>query len=186
MVKYNKKVEFCGKQRKFQRCPNKTLKDYQKTMEDIQEELIPLAKQEKDFQYRIGELTDEIEGINTHMNLLDKLENPTDDEIRESMQLSKTKTELQKKIQDIRKEMDKAEESSIEFYESLSDQLKKSYGQFASKVFEDFDESEIDEADSRDMAIAPRLADVYRLATSGASQSDVDKFVSKVISESFQ
>ena len=186
MVKYNKKVEFCGEERKFQRCPNKTLKDYQKTIEDIQEELTPLAKQERDFQFEMNELQDEIEGIDKHLELLDKLENPTDSEIRDSMQLTRDKIALQKQLTDLRIRMDENEESNKDFYESLGDKLRKAYGQFASKIFENFEEEDIEEADSTDLAIAPRLGEVYRLATSGASQQEVDKFVSKVITESFQ
>ena len=61
--KMNHKVEFCGKERKFQRCPNRTLRDYQKSIEDIQDKLTPLAERQRDFQFKLTELEEEIESF---------------------------------------------------------------------------------------------------------------------------
>ena len=180
------KVEFCGKERKFQRCPNKTLKDYQKSIEDIQKELTPLAERTRDFQFALTELEDEIGSIDKHIELLEKLDDPNDSEIRECINLTKEKTKLQKEIHKLRKENDKAELSDTEFYESLDKKLRESYGEFASKIFKDFDASEIEEADSTDLTIAPRLGDIYRLATTGAKQKDVDKLYQKIVKDSFR
>ena len=41
-------------------------------------------------------------------------------------------------------------------------------------------------ADETDLLIAPRLDELYRLATSGAKQKDVDKLYQKIIKSSFQ
>ena len=67
----NSKVEFCGKERRFQRCPNKTLVNYQKSMEDIRERMIPLAEHERDSQFRLDELNEEINAIDKHIELLE-------------------------------------------------------------------------------------------------------------------
>ena len=93
---------------------------------------------------------------------------------------------MQKEIHQARVDNDNLELQDREFYEELDKQLRKSYGEFASKIFKDFDESEIDEADSTDLTIAPRLGDIYRLATSGASQKDVDKLYKQIVSQSFR
>ena len=184
--KLNHKVEFCGKERKFQRCPNKTLKDYQKSIEDIQDKLTPLAERQRDFQFKLTELQDGIDSIDKHIELLEKLEDPSDDEIRECIDLTKQRITLQKEIHQARVDNDNLELQDREFYEELDKQLRHSYGEFASKVFKDFDESEIEEADSTDLTIAPRLGDIYRLATSGASQKDVDKLYKQIVSQSFR
>ena len=60
------------------------------------------------------------------------------------------------------------------------------YGEFASKIFEDFDPSEIEEADQTDLTIAPRLSELYRLATTGVKQKEVDKLYKKIIQDSFR
>ena len=182
----NSKVEFCGKDRKFKRCPNKTLKDYQKSIEDIQDKLTPLASRTRDFQFRLTELNDEIESIDKHIELLEKLEDASDDEIRECIELTKKKTELQKKIHELRVENDEAELEDRAFYEGLDEQLRSCYGEFASKIFEDFDPSEIEEADQTDLTIAPRLSELYRLATTGVKQKEVDKLYTKIIQDSFR
>ena len=80
VMKMNTTVEFCGEKRKFQRCANKELKDYQKTIEDIQDKITPLAERNRDFQFRLTELEDEISSIDKHIELLEKLEDATDDE----------------------------------------------------------------------------------------------------------
>ena len=182
----NSKIEFCGKERKFQRCPNKTLKDYQKAIEEIQDNLTPLAERTRDFQFRLTELNDEIESIDKHIELLEKLEDASDDEIRECISLTKDKTALQRQIHELRRENDEAEKEDRAFYEDLDKQLRECYGEFASKIFEDFDPSEIEEADQTDLTIAPRLSELYRLATTGVKQKEVDKLYKKIIQDSFR
>lgn len=184
--KLNQKVEFCGKERKFQRCPNKTLKDYQKSIEDIQEKLIPLTEKTRDFQFKITELEDEIDSINKHIELLEKLEDPSDEEIRDCISLTKDRIVLQKEIHSLRVENDNEELKHREFFDELDTELRESYGKFASYIFKDFDPSEIDEADATDLTIAPRLGEMYRLATSGASQKDIDNMYKQIVTESFR
>lgn len=186
VMKMNQKVEFCGKERKFQRCPNNTLKDYQKTIEDIQEKITPLAERTRDYQFRLTELNDEMDAIDKHIELLEKLDDANDDEIRECIALTKDKIRLQKEMHELRVSNDEAEKEDREFYEELDDALREAYGEFASKIFEDFNASEIDEADSTDLTLAPRLGEVYRLATTGVKQKEVDKLVQKIIKDSFR
>lgn len=182
----NTSVEFCGKKRKFKRCPNSTLKDYQKTIEDIQDKLTPLAERTRDFQFELTELNDEIDSIDKHIELLEKLEDASDDEIRECIKLTKDKTDLQKRIHELRVKIDEAEKDDREFYEDLDQQLRSSYGEFASKIFNDFDPSEIEEADSTDLTIAPRLSELYRFSTTGCSQKEIDKLYAKIVKDSFR
>ena len=186
VLKMNSKVEFCGKERKFKRCPNKTLKDYQKAIDDIQDKVLPLAERTRDFQFRLTELNDEIESIDKHIELLEKLEDATDEEIRVCISLTQSKIELQKRIHELRVENDEAEKEDRAFYEDLDVQLRECYGEFASKIFEDFDPSEIEEADQTDLTIAPRLSEIYRLATTGVKQKEVDKLYKKIIQDSFR
>ena len=186
VMKMNTKVEFCGKERKFKRCPNKTLKDYQKSIEDIQDKLTPLAERTRDYQFKLTELEDEMKAIDKHIELLEKLEDASDDEIRECIALTKDKIGLQKEIHQIRKENDDAELEDRKFYEDLDQELRKSYGKFANAIFEDFNVDEIEEADSTDLTIAPRLSEIYRLATTGVKQKEIDKAVQNIINDSFQ
>lgn len=186
VMKMNTKIEFCGKPRKFKRCPNSTLKDYQKTIEEIQDKLTPLAERTRDFQFELTELDDEISSINKHIELLEKLEDASDDEIRECIDLTKQKIAIQKRIHELRRANDDAEKEDRDFYEDLDKELRRSYGEFASKIFEDFDPSEIDEADSTDLTIAPNLSQLYRLSTTGAKQKEIDKLYAKIVKDSFR
>ena len=186
MVSYNKKVEFCGKVRKFKRCPNKTLKNYQKSIEDIQEKVMPMAKQLRDYQFEINELQNELSSLEEYINVVKDFTNASDEEIRESLKLIKDKTELQRKIHNLIKEQDDYRLDNEKIYDDLEDELRESYGEFASMIFEDFSRDEIDEADSNDLTVAPRLSELYRLATTGASQKEVDEFYQKIIKDSFQ
>lgn len=182
----NTAIEFCGEKRKFKRCPNSTLKDYQKTIEDIQDKLTPLAERTRDFQFELTELEDEINSIDKHIELLERLEDASDDEIRECINLTKEKINLQKKIHELRKSNDEAEKEDRDFYEELDNELRKSYGEFASKIFENFNADEIEEADTTDLTIAPRLSELYRLSTTGAKQKEVDKLYAKIVKDSFR
>ena len=182
----NTSVEFCGDKRKFTRCPNKTLKDYQKTIEDIQDKLTPLAERTRDYQFKLTELQDEMDSIDKHIELLEKLEDASDEEIRECIALTKEKLDLQKRIHEIRIANDEAEKEDREFYEELDEELRSSYGEFASKIFSNFNKDEIEEADTTDLTIAPRLSELYRLATTGAKQKEVDKLYAQIIKDSFR
>ena len=182
----NTSVEFCGDKRKFTRCPNKTLKDYQKTIEDIQDKLTPLAERTRDYQFELTELQDEMDSIDKHIELLEKLEDASDEEIRECIKLTKEKLDLQKKIHELRIANDEAEKEDREFYEELDEELRASYGEFASKIFSNFNKDEIEEADTTDLTIAPRLSELYRLATTGAKQKEVDKLYAQIIKDSFR
>lgn len=180
------KVEFCGAKRKFQRCPNNTLVEYQKLMEDLQEETIPLANQERDFEFKLTELTEEQDAIDKHIELLEKLEDPSDDEIRECIVLTKDKLKLQKEVHEVRKEVEEFQRGNKEFFDMYANKLKEAYGEFASVIFKDFDKSDIENADSTDLTIAPRLGELYRLATTGAKQKDIDKLFAKIVKDSFR
>lgn len=186
MVSYNKKVEFCGKMRKFKRCPNKALKNHQKTIEDIQEKVTPLGKQLRDYQFEIDDKRNELNSLEEYINLVKNFDNASDEEVRESLKLVQNKIQLQRDIHTLVKEMDDFRLSNEEFYKTLEDDLRRSYGEFASVVFEDFSIDEIDEADDNDLTIAPRLSELYRFALSGASQKEVDEFYQQIIKDSFQ
>ena len=126
----NQKVYFCGEERKFQRCANKTLKDYQKSIEDIQEKLTPLAEATRDYQFKLTELEDEIKSIDKHIELLEKLDDANDDEIRECISLTKDKIKLQKEIHTLRKANDDVElEASVEEEPALEEIVEGDSGQ---------------------------------------------------------
>ena len=182
----NSKVEFCGKERKFQRCPNKTLVNYQKSMEDIRERMIPLAEHERDSQFRLDELNEQINAIDKHIELLEKLEDPSDVEIRECIDLTKEKIGLQKQIHDLRVEFSEKTKEDKELYDALDEDLKKTYCEFAKTIFKDFSDDDFEEVDETDLVIAPRLGDLYKLATTGAKQKDIDKMYQKIVKDSFR
>lgn len=182
----NTKVQFCGKERKFQRCPNRTLKDYQKAMDDIRDEMIPLAEHERDSQFQLDEYNEEIDAINKHIELLEKLEDPSDVEIRECIDLTKKRVDIQKQIHDLRVEFANKNKENKDLYDELDDKLNKTYCEFAKTIFKDFTDDDFDEVDDTDLVIAPRLGELYRLATSGAKQKDIDKFYQKIVKESFR
>ena len=181
------KINFCGKKRKFKRTPNKELRDYQKDMEDVQNKMQPLIERNRDYEFKLTELEDEIDSIDKHLILLDKLEEPSDDEIRESLKLNKSKTKLQKQIHELRRKNDTLFEEDKKFFEDLDQELRDCYATFACKILDGFEFDELeDTADSTDLTIAPRLAELYRLALSGASQKDIDKAYTQIIKDSFR
>ena len=102
------------------------------------------------------------------------------------MGLAKQRLELQKEIHKLRRENDEAEKKDNEFYSDLDDELRATYGLFASKIFKDFNEEDIEEADSTDLTIAPRLGEIYRLATTGCKQKEIDKLVAQIVKDSFR
>ena len=185
-MKLNAKVQFCGKERKFQRCPNRALKDYKKAMEDIREEMLPLAEYERDAQFELDELSEEMDAINKHIELLEKLEDPSDEEIRECIDATKKRIELQKQMHKVRIDYTENTKGYKDLYMELDDRLNETYCEFAKLIFKDFKDEDFEEVDDTDLLVAPRLDELYRLATSGVKQKDVDKFYQEIIKSSFQ
>lgn len=187
VLKMNTSIQFCGEKRKFKRCPNKALRDYQRTIEEIQDEMIPLAERTRDFQFRYDETLGEIESIDKHIELLEKLESPTDEEIRKCIELTEDKLDLQKQLHSIRIENDEADLSDKEFMDKMNDRLKDAYCSFAILIFDKFTSDDFEEyVDSTDMVVAPRLGELYRLATSGAKQNEIDGAYRKIVEDSFR
>lgn len=185
--KFNAKIWFCGKERTFKRCPNKTLKNYQKKVEAYQDKLYPLAESTRDYQITMTELNNEIDVINDNIVLLSKLSNPTDDEIRDIMKLNKKKIAIQKKISKLRVDNDEASLANRDKYEEISKDIEATYDEFASKVFKDWNDGEfMEEADGCDYDVAPHLHELYRLSLAGCNQQEIDDAVKKLLTDSFQ
>ena len=186
VLKLNTAIEFCGKKRKFKRCPNKTLKDFQKAVEDIQDKSQPLVEADRDIQFEIDELIEESNSIDKHIQLLEKLEEPSDEEIRDCIESTATKLDIQKNIHSLRKKQTETNKESIKLLQKYNDDLIEVYGSFASLIFNNFDEDEMDEADAVDITVAQRLPELYRLSLTGASQKEMDKAFKEIIKDSFQ
>ena len=155
-------------------------------MEDIRDEMIPLAEAERDSQYKIDELEDEIDAINKHIELLEKLDDATDVEIRECIRLVQERGDLQKEIHTIRVQYADKSKEDRDLYDALDKKLNDTYCEFAKTILQDFTDADFDEVDDTDLTVAPRLGELYRLASSGAKQKDIDKFYQQIIKESFR
>ena len=70
--KFSGKIYFCGKMRKFKRCPNKVLKNYQKSVENYQNKLYPLAESNRDFQFKMDETVPTCRSLKTPLAGYDK------------------------------------------------------------------------------------------------------------------
>ena len=185
--KFNAKLYFCGKDRKFKRCPNKTLKNFKKSVEEYQNKIYPLAESNRDFQFKMDEILEEIDVIDKQLSLLDKLDNPTDDEIRESMIINKDKLALQKQAHDLRVEKDKSDLANREKYRDLEDELRKTYDTFCVAIFDKFKDGEfLEHADSVDFEIAPHLDELYRLSLAGCKQEEIDDAYKSLLTGSFR
>ena len=180
-------IEFCGEKRKFQRTPNRLLKDYQKQLEDIQDEAIPFTNEINDLQMEIDEKEQEIDDISKSIDLLERLSDPDDDELRESMKLVRERSKIQKELNELKRKANDNQVENRNVGEKLDEMLREAYATFASKIFENFDKDEFEEnAASTDYVVAQRLAELYRLAVAGASQKEVDKAYKDIVKDSFR
>lgn len=129
-----RKINFCGKERKFKRCPNRTVKDFQKRIENIQEELEPLTDKNREFQFASQEINDEIETINKHIELLEKLDEPTDEEIRQSLDLNQSKVQLQKELHKLINDNELSMRNEKDFFKDIDKKLMDTYAEFATLI----------------------------------------------------
>ena len=77
-------------------------------------------------------------------------------------------------------------ESQIELFSFPNSPKRPSYPEACGLRHLAFEVDDIEEADSTDLTLAPRLSEVYRLATTGVKQKEIDNAVQKIIKDSFR
>ena len=114
-------------------------------------------------------------------------EEPTDEEIRQSLDLNQSKVQLQKELHKLINDNELSMRNEKDFFKDIDKKLMDTYAEFATLIFDKFEFEEFEEeADSTDLVIAPRLSELYRLCTSGAKQAEVDKVYRNIIKDNIE
>lgn len=163
-----KKIEFCGKPRKFKRVPASVLKDASKDVEAVQKKLTKIVTE-------INEK--ELEARNKKVEANDILIKPK--------VTKKEKAKAEKLI----KEADKIMEDLEEYSKGLEGEIKKldnelveGYGVIAETLLEPMTVKEfVENHDSVDMVIAKNLSIFYDMYMAGFSEVKIEQRLKQMI-----
>ena len=166
MVKLSKtEIEFCGKQRKFKRCPNRVLRDSNKDVEALQKEAMDkrdvLVKKVAEAQEKRQEAVRLLGLTYEDDSLLEKNQKKADKLIKEAKKIESEVEELG----------DKLTEELADFDE----RLEQAYDKVCLTLIEPMEPGEFTEThDNIDMIIAKNLGLFYDLYMSNTSQAKID------------
>jgi len=178
-------IEFCGKPRKFKRCANKTLIEFQKEIETIQKDMEPLFEESLEIEEEITDIDDQIERIEKRINFIESAEEPTDEELRKAMTLLDKIDTLSKKKKQLRKQLKDEEKSKEAEMKQLKEDVDKKYADLACLLLDPMTPEEfLDQSDSIDMIKIQNLGVFYNMCQSGFNQKKIDKKVRSVIEAS--
>ncbi|WP_409200634.1 hypothetical protein [Methanobrevibacter sp. DSM 116169] len=179
---FKTKIRFCGKDRKFQDCKNKTIKEYQERIEKIQEDAKPLTDEIESYDRDVERLNRKIDNIDKIIFALEDLEEPSDKDLRDIIKLTDKKENLEDTIDEIFEEVKNKEENYKVESKKLDDLLDKELATLASLVLKDIKfEDYFEEAEPNDKKIAMYLPMFYNMAVAGAKQKDIDKKYKEII-----
>lgn len=177
------KLLFCGKERRFDRCPNKVIKEYADKIEDIQEKAKPLTDAFNELAEKINRQLRKIERKEEKYDSIKSMDDPDDSDLRDSIKLLDELEALDSELDElVNSQKEKSEEFEKE-NEQLMEELESEFASFASVIFKDFNVEDWDDADPNDILIAPHLAEFYRLSMGGNKQSVLDKRYTEIVKE---
>lgn len=180
-------INFCGKERTFKRCPTKELKEYQKTMEELQESLQPDIDMINDLQGDLEEDIEDYNDIEKNIIALEELKDPetgglSEETVNKLFKLRDKKKKLRKAIKEKRKNLEKLTKGIIKDQDVANDKIMNTYDKLCTKLIDKFEPGEFkDNYDLRDQAIAAHLGTIYAIYMSNKSTEDKIKETEEII-----
>jgi len=179
------KIEFCGEERKFKRCSNKTLVSFQKEIEKLQEEMKPVFQDDIDLEEEIEDIQGQIDRANKKIELIESAEDPTDDELRKAIKFVDDIDKLTLKKKGLEKQLRNSEDERKDEIKKLEKKLEQTYAELACLLIDPLTPKEfIEEYDSIDMIKVQNLGMFYNMCQSGFTQTQIDKKIREVVKAS--
>jgi predicted nucleic acid-binding Zn-ribbon protein len=178
-------IEFCGKPRKFKRCSNRTLVDFQKEIEKLQKDMEPVFETAIEIEEEIEYIDSQVERINKRINFIESSDDPHDDELRKAISLLDDIDQLSQKRKDLIKKLKKEEKATEKEFKGLSQDVEEKYANLASLLLDPMTPEEfLKEYDSIDMIKIQNMGVFYNMCQSGFNQTKIDKKIRDVIETS--
>ncbi|MFA0846371.1 MAG: hypothetical protein ACC614_02230 [Methanobacterium formicicum] len=176
------KIEFCGKERKFKRCSNKTLVTFQKDIEKLQEEMKPVFQDNIDLEEQLEDIQAQIDRTNKRIQLIESAETPTDAEIRKAIKLLDDIDTLSMEKRTLEKQLREDGDERKDQMRQLEEKLENTYAELACLLIDPLTPEEFkEEYDSIDLIKVQNLGMFYNMCQSGFTQTQIDKKVREVI-----
>lgn len=161
-------IDFCGEPRRFKRCSNKVLKDANKDVEAIQQEL-------QDKMERGIKMGEKARNLRTEAN---KLLSKTKPGVKDKNRAEK----LNKEAESVESEIEEFAEAIQNAQDEYDERIIHAYDKVCVTLLEPMDPGEFEENhDSRDMVIAKNLSLFYDMYMTGFSQTKVDMRIRQLI-----
>ncbi len=180
-------INFCGENRYFKRCPTQELKDYQKTMDKIQEDLKPDLEEINNLKEEIEEIIQDYDDNIDIINSLKETKNEktnglTQETVDKIIKLKTEQKKSRKTIREKQKELKELTNKMIKNQDQANDIIIDAYDNLCIKLIDNFNPGEFkNNYDVRDQAIAMHLGTIYALYMSGKSEKIINKQLEEII-----
>lgn len=171
-------IRVMGEEYYFKRCPTETLKSYDEKIQKKLEDSEDIRKIGSDLEEELKMNENRIKNLNRKVELIDKKEDPSDDELDESMKLLDTIDELYDEQKEIKAKMDNYNDEYRDYFEKFNDDVNVIVAEKGEALLDGFDkENFLANYDIVDMRIMTNISKYYEMCMLGERASKVQEAI---------
>lgn len=171
-------IRVMGEEYYFKRCPTETLKSYDEKIQKKLEDSEDIRKMGSDLEEELKMNENRIKNLNRKVELIDKKEDPSDDELDESMKLLDTIDELYDEQKEIKAKMDNYNDEYRDYFEKFTDDVNIIVAEKGEALLDGFDkENFLANYDIVDMRIMTNISKYYEMCMLGERASKVQEAI---------
>lgn len=171
-------IRVMGEEHYFKRCPTETLKSYdekiQKKLEDSEE----IRKMGSDLEEELEMNENRIKNLNRKVDLIEKKDDPSDNELDESMKILDKIDNLYDEQKEIKKRIEEYNDEYRDYFEKFTDDVNKLIAEKGEALLEGFNKEEfLENYDIVDMRIMTNISKYYEMCMLGERASKVQEAI---------
>lgn len=173
-------ISVMGEEYFFKRCPTETLKVYDEQIQKKLESSDDIRKMGEDLESELEMNENRIKNLNRKVEIIDKKESPSDEELDESMQLLDKIDDLYDEQKEIRTKIDDYNKEYREYFENFTDEVNMLIAEKGEALLDGFNKDDfLANYDIVDMRIMTNISKYYEMCMLGERASKVQEAIRK-------
>lgn len=185
MAKNNKKftetpIPLLGGEHYFNRCPVETLTVYDKKIVDLMNSFDPIEKESSKLVEEVELIQNKINTLNKKIELIDKKEAPTDEELNFSIDALDKQDKLYDELKKARLAVEEYDNENRDVAENFKKEADRIVAEKIEAMFSDITADEfLKQYDAIDMRIAQNISKYYEMCMLGEREAVIQKEIIK-------
>ena len=185
MAKNNKKftetpIPLLGGEHYFNRCPVETLTIYDKKLVDLMNSFDPIEKESTKLVEEVELIQNKINTLNKKIELIDKKEAPTDEELNFSINALDKQDKLYDELKKARQAVEAYDDEHKDVAETFRKEADRIVAEKIEAMFSDITADDfLKEYDAIDMRIAQNISKYYEMCMLGEREAVIQKEIIK-------